>query len=223
MREAAREELTTLRTELQEAFKAAGPQWADAVDHIWAFGPRRNGPNILLNRVPEYNRLSVWGVVEEGSSEQASGEIRQNDSSIMAGFQMATQAGPLCEEPLHGVCFAIERWERVTAKPSSTQATADSDSNKSVKDNCSDVSKQRSDRSNSPATDTGAESGNGGSGRVRDVFGPMSGQLMSVVKDGCRKSFQTMPQRLMVAMYHCTIQASTDALGKCPVTNVINF
>ena len=33
---------------------------------------------------------------------------REYDNSIINGFQLATSAGPLCEEPLMGVCFVIE-------------------------------------------------------------------------------------------------------------------
>ena len=33
---------------------------------------------------------------------------REYDNSIVNGFQLATSAGPLCEEPLMGVCFVIE-------------------------------------------------------------------------------------------------------------------
>jgi len=42
----------------------------------------------------------------------------------------------------------------------------------------------------------------------------LSGQLISCVKEGCRKAFQAHPQRLMWAMYTCVIQATTDVLGK---------
>lgn len=41
----------------------------------------------------------------------------------------------------------------------------------------------------------------------------MSGQIMSSVKDGCRKAFQAQPQRLMAAMYTCSIQANAEILG----------
>lgn len=45
-------------------------------------------------------------------------------------------------------------------------------------------------------------------------FGPFSGQLMSCVRDACRKSFQTQAQRLKVAMYSCSIQVNGEVLGK---------
>lgn len=45
----------------------------------------------------------------------------------------------------------------------------------------------------------------------------MSGQIMSAVKDGCRKAFQAQPQRLMAAMYTCSIQANAEILGEFPI------
>jgi len=35
--------------ELEALFKKAGPDWAGAVDQIWAFGPKRLGANLLLD------------------------------------------------------------------------------------------------------------------------------------------------------------------------------
>ncbi|XP_032514217.2 elongation factor-like GTPase 1 isoform X3 [Danaus plexippus] len=46
------------------------------------------------------------------------------------------------------------------------------------------------------------------------TFGPLSGQIMSTVKDGCRKAFQVQPQRLMAAMYSCDIVVDQKVLGK---------
>jgi len=33
------------------------------------------------------------------------------DNSIVNGFQLATLAGPLCEESMMGVCFVLKKWE----------------------------------------------------------------------------------------------------------------
>lgn len=56
-----------------------------------------------------------------------------------------------------------------------------------------------------------------------DPYGPMSGQIMSAVKDGCRKAFQAQPQRLMAAMYSCSIQANAEILGKFCIFNLNRF
>jgi len=51
----------------------------------------------------------------------------------------------------------------------------------------------------------------------------MSGQIMSAVKEGCRKAFQAQPQRLMAAMYSCSIQANAEILGEFTFLVLINF
>ena len=50
--------------------------------------------------------------------------------------------------------------------------------------------------------------------QVADVYGPFSGQLISAVKEGCRRAFLSQPARLMAAMYTCDILATADVLGK---------
>jgi len=56
------EEILSYRDELAEVFKQAGERWnyyfqgdsKAAGSRIWAFGPRRVGPNILINEIPNY-------------------------------------------------------------------------------------------------------------------------------------------------------------------------
>ncbi|XP_039758306.1 elongation factor-like GTPase 1 isoform X2 [Pararge aegeria] len=45
------------------------------------------------------------------------------------------------------------------------------------------------------------------------TYGPLSGQIMSAVKEGCRKAFEAQPQRLMAAMYSCDIVVDQKVLG----------
>ncbi|KRY11895.1 Elongation factor Tu GTP-binding domain-containing protein 1 [Trichinella patagoniensis] len=49
---------------------------------------------------------------------------------------------------------------------------------------------------------------------MESIFGPLSGQLIVAMKEGCREAFQAQPQRLMLPMYTCIIQASGDVLGR---------
>jgi len=37
-------------------------------------------------------------------------ELKKYENSFINGFQIATVAGPLCEEPMTGVCFIVEDW-----------------------------------------------------------------------------------------------------------------
>ena len=109
-------DLRKLKENLEHAFKSTGGRkWSGAVDNIWAFGPRGNGPNLLLNRVCEYNRPSIWTSLEAQENpsilKDFIGSYREFDHSLVSGFQLATLSGPLCEEPVHGVCFIVETWD----------------------------------------------------------------------------------------------------------------
>jgi ribosome assembly protein 1 len=96
--------IETLKEKLRDAFTSAGDEWKYAESQIWSVGPRRCGPNILLNRVPSYDHPSIWQRLH-GSDPRL-----EYDSSFVNGFQLATLAGPLCEEPMMGVCFIVEDW-----------------------------------------------------------------------------------------------------------------
>ncbi|KAL6428375.1 hypothetical protein ACFW04_008571 [Cataglyphis niger] len=104
MSDKKQKEAKIFKNELEAAFLEAG--WKDNIlDKIWSFGPRKCGPNILLNET-DYKQKKYW---EQQSPNDDSRTIY--DSSIVNGFQLATLAGPLCEEPMMGVCFLLKKWE----------------------------------------------------------------------------------------------------------------
>ncbi|CAG2113569.1 unnamed protein product, partial [Medioppia subpectinata] len=143
-----------LRSRLKTAFIEA--KWPEeTVDQIWSIGPKYCGTNLLLSRIPDFNDNNVLQQILSKDN-----EIRnQYENSFVSGFQLATLAGPLCDEPLMSVCFIAEEWA---------------------------VSSDNLDLN--------------------------SGQIMSTVKECCRRSFQAQPQRLMAAMFSCSIQVDNDAL-----------
>ncbi|XP_028407033.1 elongation factor-like GTPase 1 isoform X2 [Dendronephthya gigantea] len=109
IKESALEKLREFYEKLRGAFEESGEEWQDAVDRIWAFGPKHIGPNILLNKISGYQRTSLWkDIVNTDEQQLPETSILEYDNSIVNGFQLATSAGPLCEEPLMGVCFVIE-------------------------------------------------------------------------------------------------------------------
>lgn len=108
-------------------------KWQKFLKRIWALGPRQVGPNILFT--PDSKSLSNGssvlirgsphvserlGLVEcsgngempaDTSSEELSALYREAESlqnSVVSGFQLATAAGPLCDEPMWGLAFVIE-------------------------------------------------------------------------------------------------------------------
>lgn len=84
--------------------------------NLWAFGPKRVGPNVLINSLPEdintiseeLNHLSI----EENNIESTIIPSWKNyENSINSGFQIATTSGPLCGEPMYGVQFELVNFE----------------------------------------------------------------------------------------------------------------
>lgn len=99
--------------------------------------------------------------------------FRDFDHSVVNGFQLRCNQGPLCEEPLRGVTFLVERWDLTMSGTEVTEEVG------------------------------------------KDVYGPLSGQIITAVKEGCKRAFQRQPQRLMLATYKCAILCqSAMALGK---------
>lgn len=167
---AMRNKVALFRNQLDQAFRNA--RWGDAVDssRILSFGPRSYGPNLLVNQ----SSMHLPGPWHDSAASNDS-RMLENLSSFINGFQLATLAGPLCDEPLMGVCFIVE--ELSILDPSTTD----------------------------------------GQQYQQQLGGPLSGQIMSTVKEGCRRAFQAQPQRLMAAMYNCFIQVSGEVVGESQI------
>lgn len=206
--------------------------------------------------------MSLWEWLKENSTPSKSCSpnsvlskrlqvLTAYDNSIVNGFQLAAFSGPLCEEPMSGVCFIIDDFGFTTdskvSEPSGnlesiSECSYDSDKKSrvtagfmsdstilthEVNESSSSELKKRSDSTEShqeniehicePSTLVASSDS---SMQLTDdqlkhkIHGPISGQLMSAVKDGCRKAFQLQPQRLMAAMYSCVIQATAEVLGR---------
>uniref|UniRef100_A0A3Q2XYT0 Elongation factor-like 1 n=1 Tax=Hippocampus comes TaxID=109280 RepID=A0A3Q2XYT0_HIPCM len=192
-----------------------GRKWRNAVEQIWAFGPRRCGPNILLNKLEGYHRPSLWQCLcredTSGKDGAQAKMIREFDNSIVSGFQLATLSGPMCEEPLMGVCFSIERWDLQSSNSPHQNAFEESgtfqealggskapESINSLEVTSTEPSQAKRCQEATPA----------------DCYGPVSGQLIAAMKEACRHAFQAQPQRLMAAMYTCEIMATAEVLGR---------
>ena len=205
MKEETLVQLRDLHFRLQELFQGLGSPWEAAVDRIWAFGPKRTGPNILLNNVQDYKRPSVWKpILNKAHDIGCSHFLRDYDSSVVNGFQLATLAGPMCEEPMMGVCFVVEQWSIVE---SDTEASKVSEK-RPTQATC-DAQEMLPNQPSSPVV---------GSPDLPstcvDLYGPFSGQVISTMKEACRRAFLAQPTRLLAAMYSCEIQATADVLGR---------
>ncbi|XP_034039966.1 elongation factor-like GTPase 1 isoform X2 [Thalassophryne amazonica] len=196
-----------------------GRKWRNAVDSIWAFGPRRCGPNILLNNVEDYQRPSVWYCVNRverpGKPGGQTAALRDFDNSIVSGFQLAALSGPMCEEPMMGVCFSVERWDIQAVSSPQDQNSLQEGSVLHEASASSKVGEMRPPSSQGDSTSTGPSGSNRRPEAPSvDCYGPVSGQLIAAVKEACRRAFQAQPQRLMAAMYTCEIMATAEVLGR---------
>lgn len=171
----------------------------DIIDYIWAFGPKHNGPNLLINRTQSLAYFSSitaslhipsrWDEATRLLSKQNIGITQKEkdklenallfstsvEYSLDQGFQSAANNGAICGEPLMGVCFVVDQ----------IKATE---------------------------YDTAA--------RGPDPYGPMAGQLMAVIRKACQLGLARKGQRLMEAFFLVELQCVADVIGKlCGVIN----
>lgn len=166
----------------------------DFIDRIWSFGPKYSGPNILVASSDVSCNYSQWLRINQQDLDLGGDSLSEYIDSFISGFQLATQSGPLCEEPMMGVCFTILDWSHVH-----TKIDEDIQAEEDGSHQCNEANQTA--LANNQSTE-------------RDNYGPMSGQIISTVKECCRKAFQIQPQRLMSPMFSCDIQVTTDVLGK---------
>ncbi|XP_026847365.1 elongation factor-like GTPase 1 [Drosophila persimilis] len=84
----------------------------ELVSRLWALGPRNCGTNLLLN-LTDYEQPDFWSSQAKSSDTEIrslSDPRKDFNSSLVNGFQLTSGAGPLCEEPMQGVCFAVLEW-----------------------------------------------------------------------------------------------------------------
>lgn len=101
--------VNTFKQNLENAFKTTEEyDWNNAVNEIMCAGPRKCGPNLLINRISDFKR-SLFNLDISNKKDIRNEFI----GSFINGFQLATLAGPICEEPIMGVAFIIEEWTMI--------------------------------------------------------------------------------------------------------------
>lgn len=105
--------------------------------------------------------------------------------SVLAGFQLASNAGPLCEEPMRGVAFILHGCQ------------VSSGVEESAAGNEGYLGAQ-------PAVPT-----------TEAAYGPMSGQVMSSMKEACRYClYRRGFSRICEAMLSLEVECEQDVMGK---------
>ncbi|RWA11872.1 hypothetical protein EKO27_g3247 [Xylaria grammica] len=163
-----------LKGQLRDALESGKSReaWKDMVDKIVAFGPRRTGPNLLIDATKDGLFPKAFsGDKTEGDAPKAGEALHAAHlcDKITYAFQLATNQGPLCNEPVQGVGIIIED---LTVTAAEEDASA------------------------------------------RDRLGRLTGEIIKTVQQSIRQGFLDWSPRIMLAMYSCEIQASTEVLGR---------
>ncbi|KAJ5997384.1 hypothetical protein N7522_009044 [Penicillium canescens] len=143
--------------------------WKNVVDRITAFGPRRVGPNILVDATA-VNTCEKFLI--DDPKQQIAGDnqqallVRDFNDKIAYAFQLATGQGPLCQEPMQGAAVFLEDL--------SVQANSNDELD----------------------------------------MGRLTGEAIRLVREGISAGFLDWSPRIMLAMYSCEIQATTEVLGR---------
>ncbi|KAE8325604.1 P-loop containing nucleoside triphosphate hydrolase protein [Aspergillus sergii] len=168
--------LKDFRNELNKIFdeevKEDKELWKDVVDRIIAFGPRRVGPNILVDAtaVNTCDKFLLEDPKQQPTvnTETSSREaliVRDFCDKIAYAFQLATGQGPLCQEPMQGTAVFLEE---ITVNASEEELD----------------------------------------------LGRLTGEAIRLVRESISQGFLDWSPRIMLAMYSCEIQASTEVLGR---------
>lgn len=179
--------LQDFRKQLQAAFDEAEEEkevWQKVISRICGFGPRRVGPNVLIDATGtgickrflfEHHELKDIDETEgtqdgHGGEDSSSAKPTQDFSDTIAyAFQLATSQGPLCREPTQGIAVFLE-----------------------------EVTQQQATDTLEPAVESGR----------------LTGELITSVRESIRAGFLDWSPRILLAMYSCTIQATPEVLGK---------
>ncbi|KAF1937924.1 P-loop containing nucleoside triphosphate hydrolase protein [Clathrospora elynae] len=168
-------DLSEFKKQLTDAFAEAKGQreiWTDVIEKITTFGPRRIGPNILVDAT----KAGICGrVLRDSTSPDPDTEAPSDrtisahtfSSTIAYAFQLATAQGPCCAEPVQGIAVFLE-----------------------------DVIL------NIPDDESSHDRGR------------LTGEVIKAVRSGIHQGFLDWSPRMLLAMYSCEIQASTDVLGR---------
>lgn len=102
-----------LRAQLQKHLETGRGRefFKGQADNIAAFGPRRTGPNLLIDATKDGVFPKVFAAEKAEPDAPHSDDAlhpRHLSDKISYAFQLATAQGPLCHEPMQGVAVFIE-------------------------------------------------------------------------------------------------------------------
>lgn len=178
------------------------------LNRVLSIGSKSIGNNIMMLNQDLY--ISILGTTAEGAiSHLGKVDLTLNPqifwkiwycfhNSVVAGFDLCTSAGPLMQEPLHGVCFSL------------TQINVPLSYCVRVLTRCEVESVVSADRLPDWEEMTRLleenESSNGGSSML-------SGKLISETRDFLRGAMLSCPLRIVEPIYDCSLQCEQSQIG----------
>lgn len=103
--------LDKLREGLQEVCKGLEvdrDMWLSLLPQAVAFGPRRSGPNLLIDKTPDGVCMPRDDTTAPTGPRADTLHTHDFADKLTYAFQLATAHGPLCQEPLQGVAVVLE-------------------------------------------------------------------------------------------------------------------
>ncbi|KAL7918483.1 P-loop containing nucleoside triphosphate hydrolase protein [Trichoderma austrokoningii] len=102
-----------LKTQLQKELETGKGRegWKGLVDRIAGFGPRRTGPNLLIDATKDGILPKIFATAKApDAASESDDKLHPSHLSdkITYAFQLGTAQGPLCNEPMQGVAVFIE-------------------------------------------------------------------------------------------------------------------
>lgn len=102
-----------LKAQLQKELETGRGReaWKGLVDRIAGFGPRRTGPNLLIDATKDGVLPKIFATTKASDAASESDDKPHPShlsDKITYAFQLGTAQGPLCNEPMQGVAVFIE-------------------------------------------------------------------------------------------------------------------
>ncbi|GAA6053675.1 hypothetical protein JCM3770_001691 [Rhodotorula araucariae] len=215
---------------LEELFKGAGREWMGLADQVWAFGPRRVGPNLLIDRTDGAPR-SIRRRLERQAAIPSALQTPGGDSALSPPKSpLVAPSDPALGREFAASEFAAGEIDLSTLQHSLTEVDMSSEAMEHLPDvgeldenfeTAFQLAMNRGPLCAEPVVGMAyfleaveLNPGEQDIASVRQRWSNARGQLISAGQDAFRNGLLDWSPRLQLAMYSCDIQATGEVLGK---------
>ncbi|GAA5841396.1 hypothetical protein JCM9279_000637 [Rhodotorula babjevae] len=216
---------------LEELLKEAGREWAGLADQVWAFGPRRVGPNLLIDKTAGAPR-SLRRRLERQAAIPSALQTPGGGSSALTPPKtpLDTPSDPSLAREFASTEFSAGEIDLSTLKQSLTDVDLTSSAMERLPDvreldenfeTAFQLAMNRGPMCAEPVVGMAyfleaveLNSGEQDIASVRQRWSNARGQLISAGQDAFRNGLLDWSPRLQLATYSCDIQATGEVLGK---------